>query len=213
MTSCLVLEGSMMKRLSIVLCCALLSCTSTAKPVRFSEAWPTELKAYDQATDAWTRRALIRASAKDYGSQLLEVYATFLSTQWRAAFVQRQSELQHLSEASREKLKAGQQQEAAQSHQLKLLISTYHPEHNELHREASIWRVVLVDESGAETEAKSIEKDRRPRQLIAAEFSKFDDFAEAYLVTFPKTKILDGQKFSLRISSSLGAAEMLWQRQ
>ena len=80
-----------------------------------------------------------------------------------------------------------------------------------MHRDDSIWRVALIDANGNETLAKSIERDRRPRQLIGAEFDNFGDFAEAYRVTFPySTELLEGHQFSLRMSSSLGTLEVDW---
>ncbi len=201
-----------------LLVCGLLAaatgCFRASQPVHLSEDWPKKAGDYSDATDDWTRRGLLRASFDDQGSQLLELYATFLSTEWRAAYVQRQAELQTMSEASRKELEDAQRKIAADSHQLVLLVSTYDPKYNDLHRERSIWRVVLVDDAGNEIAATNIDKDRRPRQLISAEFKKFGDFAEAYLVTFPHAPaILSGKKFSLRVTSSLGTVQVDWRRQ
>ena len=202
---------------SLTLCClvALLSaCFNKSQPIRLTEEWPAQVDDYQDVTDNWTRNGRLRASFSDQGSQLLELYATFLSTEWRAAYVQRQAELQTMSDASRGLLADEQKKIAAESHQVKLLMSTYHAQHNDLHRQDSIWRVVLVDEAGNEIAATSIEKDRRPRQLISAEFDKLSDFAEAYLVTFPHAPaILSGKSFSLRVTSSLGTVQLHWRGQ
>ena len=201
----------MKRTIVVVVALMLASCASQSRKVTFSESWPSQVRPYDKVTKAWTRRGLLRASLAEQGSQLLEFYATFLSTEWRAAFVQRQAELQTLSQPSQDSLEQEQRKAAAEHHQIQLLVSTYHSQHNDLHRERSIWRVVLVDSSGREIPASSIEKDRRPRQLIAAEFPKFGDFAEAYRVSFPHSKeILSSGSFSLRISSSLGTSEVSW---
>lgn len=202
---------------SLFLCCLVAlssACFSKSQPLQFTEEWPARVDDYQDVTDKWTRRGLLRASLSDQGSQLMELYATFLSTEWRAAYVQQQAELQTMSDASRQKLAAEQKQIAAESHQVKLLVSTYHQQHNDLHRDRSIWRVVLVDGAGNEIPATKIEKDRRPRELIAAEFEKLGDFAEAYLATFPPAPtLLAGQLFSLRVTSSLGTVEVKWRRQ
>lgn len=190
----------------------LASCFQQAKPVHFTNDWPNEVSPYDATTKAWTRRGLLRASLSEQGSQLLELYATFLSTEWRAAYVGRQAELQKLSEDSRSSLEQEQRKRASEGYVVKLLVSTYHPEHNDLHRDRSIWRVALIDSDGNEIPAESIEKDRRPRQLIAAEFENFGDFAEAYQVTFPHSpELLQGKEFALRIGSSLGTVEVNWE--
>lgn len=190
----------------------LASCFQQSKPIRFTDAWPKQASSYEATTKAWTRRGLLRASFTQQGSQLLELYATFLSTDWRAAYVGRQAELQKLSKAARESLEQEQRKLASEAYVVKLLVSTYHPEHNDLHRDRSIWRVALIDSEGNEIPAEKIEKDRRPRSLIAAEFEKFGDFAEAYQVTFPHSpELLQGKEFALRIGSSLGTVEVKWE--
>lgn len=190
---------------------SLAACGSSPQPVHLTEEWPANVDSYRDVTDRWTRHGILRASFSDQGSQLLEVYATFLSSEWRAAYVERQAKLQTLSAASRKELEDAQRAIAAENHQVKLLISTYHPQHNELHRERSIWRVVLVDDAGNEIAVSSIEKDRRPRQLIAAEFDNFGDFSEAYIASFPhEAALLRGKAFSLRVTSSLGTVQLGW---
>lgn len=197
--------------LLLTLLTSVAACGGAPQSVHLTDEWPTQVDDYEEVTERWTRHGVLRAPLSDQGSQLLEVYATFLSSEWRAAYVQRQAKLQTMSEASRKELEDTQRAIAAESHQVKLLISTYHPQHNELHRDQSIWRVVLVDEAGNEFRATTIEKDRRPRQLISAEFDKFGDFSEAYLATFPHdAAILAGKVFSLRVTSSLGTVQVDW---
>jgi hypothetical protein len=189
----------------------LASCAQNAKPVRFSDSWPDKVNSYESTANSWTRRGLLRASFADQGSQLVELYATFLSTEWRAAYVERQAKLRKLSANSRKSLEANQQKIAAEGYVVELLVTTYHPSHNDLHRDGSIWRLALVDGEGNETLAAKIEKDRRPRELIAAEFKHFGDFAEAYRVTFPHSpQLLHGKVFALRMGSALGSVEVNW---
>ena len=195
--------------LSLVTCAW--ACSSPATPVRFSDQWPTKVGGYEDTAEHWTRRGVLRAPFSEQGSQLVELYATFLSTEWRAAYVDRQAAVQKLSTKRRQELQSEQQERAQEGYEIELLVSTYHPQHNELHRERSIWRVSLVDEAGNEILANRIEKDRRPRQVVSAEFAHFGDFAEAYRVRFPHSPGLwQGKKFSLRVSSSLGLVEVHW---
>jgi len=187
------------------------ACGSPAKPVRFSDAWPDKVSSYESTSKSWTRRGLLRASFADQGSQLVELYATFLSTEWRAAYVERQTKLRKLSPGSRDSLEQDQKKLASQGYVVELLVTTYHPSHNDLHRDGSIWRVSLIDGNGNEIAAEKVEKDRRPRELIAADFRKFGEFAEAYQVTFPRApELLTGKSFALRMGSSLGTVEVDW---
>lgn len=188
-----------------------LGCASSSAPVRFSQEWPGAARDYEETSQQWTRRGVLRAPLKNQASQLMEVYATYLSTDWRASYVDRQSKLQKLSSARRVELEGEQKETAAKQHEVELLITTYYPQHNDLHRERSIWHVALVDDSGNEIAAQNVERDRRPREVVSAEFENFGDFAEAYRVTFPaEPAILKGKKFSLRVSSSLGMVEVEW---
>ena len=187
------------------------SCAQNARPVRFSDAWPDKVDSYESTAKSWTRRGLLRASFSEQGSQLVELYATFLSTEWRAAYVQRQAKVRKLSNDSRKSLEEDQRKIAADGYVVELLVTTYHPSHNDLHRDGSIWRIALVDGDGREIQAAKIEKDRRPRELIAADFKHFGDFAEAYSVTFPRSpELLQGKVFALRMGSTLGSVEVNW---
>lgn len=187
------------------------SCSQSAKPVRFSNDWPDKVNTYEVTSKSWTRKGLLRASYADQGSQLVELYATFLSTEWRAAYVERQTEIRKLSPGSRETLEQDQRKIAAEGHVVELLVTTYHSSHNDLHRDGSIWSLALVDGDGKEIPAIKIEKDRRPRELIAADFRHFGDFAQAYRVTFPHSpELLEGKVFALRMGSALGSVEVNW---
>jgi hypothetical protein len=187
------------------------ACGSTAKPVQFSDEWPSKVSTYDATSKSWTRRGLLRASLANQGSQLVELYATFLSTEWRAAYVDRQTKLRKLSQGSRNSLEQDQKKIASEGYVVQVLVATYHPSHNDLHRDSSIWRLSLVDSNGNEIPATQVEKDRRPRELIAADFKNFGDFSEAYQVTFPRDPgLLQGDSFALRMGSSLGSVEVTW---
>ncbi|MCP4446698.1 MAG: hypothetical protein GY811_15330 [Myxococcales bacterium] len=188
-----------------------IGCTHTAERVRFTQEWPGTAGDFEETSEHWTRRGVLRAPLEDQASQLMEVYATYLSTDWRASYVDRQCKLQRMSGERRLELEGEHQESAAKQHEVELLVTTYHPQHNDLHRERSIWRISLVDDSGNEISAQSVERDRRPREIVSAEFDNFGDFAEAYRVVFPaEPAILEGKKFSLRVSSSLGIVEVEW---
>lgn len=195
----------------ILLTFSLLACGSVDEPVRFSTDWPAKSTDFEDISSRWTRRGVLRAPLAQQANQLMEIYATYLSTDWRAAYVDQQAGLQKLSPARKDELVGEQQASAKSHHELELLITTYYPEHNELHRKRSIWRVTLVDDQGNEIAAEQVARDRRPREIIAAEFENFGDFAEAYVARFPAVpELLSGRKFSLRVASSLGMVEVDW---
>ena len=101
-------------RLSVILTAAFFSasCGSVDEPVNFSTEWPTKSPGYEEAATRWTRRGVLRAPLEQQASQLMEIYATYLSNDWRAAYVERQSKLQKLNGPRKAEL-AGQQQQTA----------------------------------------------------------------------------------------------------
>jgi hypothetical protein len=94
-------------------------------------------------------------------------------------------------------------------------METWDRRENDLDRgERSVWRVVLVDSEGHEHAATEIRRDKRPDQVIRAEFPAFDDFSRAYIARFPKDAVILGPGVAhvgLRLSSTRGAIDLSWQ--
>lgn len=201
-------------RYFFVLSLSLAACSGSSAAIHFSGQWPKGESDYEEVTDAWTRRDVLRASMAQQKSQLIELYATFLAPEWRDAYVRQQAHLRRLNDTARHELEEQHRKADSQYYEVQLLVTTYHHSHNDLHRgENSMWRVALIDEDGAEIPAERVERDRRPRQQIAAEFPDFGDFAEGYRAYFPRASDLwEGDSFALRVSSSLGAVEVEWRR-
>jgi hypothetical protein len=192
-----------------------LACTGSHSSIHYSNDWPSGESDYEDVTAAWTRRDVLRAPMAQQKTQLIELYATFLSPEWRHAYVRQQARLRRLNKQARAALEAEQRKADSEFYEVQLVVTTYHHSHNDLHRgENSMWKVALIDQDGKEIPAARVEKDRRPRQQIAAEFPKFGDFAAGYRAYFPKdSDLLAGSHFAMRVSSSLGAVEVFWNRE
>lgn len=195
-------------RLSALL---LVACTARA-PISLTPEWPRATGPYLEVHRAWTRHGLLR---KGY-QEVIEVYATFKSPAWRAAYIERQATVAHLSPDERALLVQSQQNAAAEGpYEVQLLVTTHDFRENDLNRgERSIWRVVLRDDRGNQVPAESIVRDRRPLQVIRAEFPDMGDFAVAYIARFPRTiEVLraDAEAFTLELSSPRGAVTLTWQ--
>ncbi|ACY17594.1 hypothetical protein [Haliangium ochraceum] len=175
--------------------------------------WPTTPGDYDEVHERWTRHAQLN----DYGTLLLDVYATFKAPPWRAAHAEYMAEQQGMSNAARTAYLA-QEREISESepYEVQLLVATNDRRENDLQKnQRASWRVVLVDAQGNELAPLSINRDRRPREVIRAEYPQLSDFAEAYVVTFPRDHALlgaDASHFALRIGNARGSVEMLWTR-
>lgn len=184
-----------------------------AGPVDLSGTWPDEPGSYREVHAQWSRHGVFT----DYTVPVLEVHATFKSPAWRAAHAAYLAERQNMSNASRAALLA-REREAGETgpYEVHLLVTTNDRSENDLHEgEDSVWRVVLADDAGNELEPMSIERDRRPRQVVRAEFPQLDDFAKVYVARFPRDIALlgpDARRFSLRIGSARGGVELVWER-
>lgn len=196
---------------ALLLLCTLGACATTG-PVSLSGAWPQTPGSYGEVQRAWTRHGSIR----DGYDQVLSVHATFKSPAWRAAYVEHMARNQRLPGNERQMLVEQSQKAVSEGpYEVELLVTTYDWRENDLNKgERSIWRIALVDDRGNEVEPVSIQRDRRPREVVRAEFPDLDDFAVPYIVRFPRTiEVLrpDARKFSLKMASSRGAVELVWQ--
>ena len=189
-----------------LLAAAAAACSRTPPPVDLSGAWPTSAGDYDDVTDAWTRRAILRG----HFQQTLELIATFRSPQWRAAAARAASVRGGSTAAAQEAARAAE----TGPYEFALVVSTYDRAENDLDRgDRSIWRVALVDDRGTETLATEIVRDKRPPEVIRAELPEFGDFANAYIARFPRTAAILGPGVSavtLRMWSSRGAVQLIW---
>ena len=195
---------------ALALALALAAACGGAAPVSLSDRWPAESGDYRDVTAAWTRHAELTAGYQE----ALVVDATFKSPEWRAAYVDRVAHLGRLSAAQRAELVAQQQKEAAEHYEVQLLVTTWDRRENDLHRGAkSVWKVVLVDDAGVTVEPASIERDRRPENVLRADYPALGDFSQAYVARFPRRVELmkpGSRGFALRIWGARGAVEMQW---
>lgn len=195
-----------------VLAAGVLGCGSrAAAPVNLDGTWPEKPGSYRAVHEQWTRHGMKRT----YESMVFEVYATFKSPAWRAAHANHMAGLQNMSNAARAAYLAQTRQASeTEPYEVHLLVTTNDRRENDLIKgKRSVWRVVLVDQQGNEIEPLSITRDRRPREVIAAEFPDFGDFAEPYVARFPRDTALLGpgmQRFSLKMGSTRGGVELVW---
>lgn len=166
---------------------------------------------YLDVTDDWTRKATLRGSYQE----VLELAATLKSPEWRAAHASRDAEHRGLVGAARDQRIAQARAEAAGPFEFELMVTTWDRRENDLDRgKKSTWRVALLDPTtGAEIEPLEIIKDRRPAFVVRTEFPAFGDFAQAYIVRFPREANVLGpgvKKVRLRLSSERGGLEVTW---
>ena len=177
---------------------------------------PASADDYEDVTEKWTRHG--RDHADTHGElvieQTIDVFATFKSPEWRAAYIAYLTEREDLSPAAVAELTEKSKAEAAAGYEVELLVATYDRRANDLQKGArSTWRVALVDDAGVEIVASEVKRDRRPTSEIKAEFPELGGFHSPYVARFPRTVDLlrpEARKFKLKVTSTQGGVTMVW---
>lgn len=186
------------------------ACAAAVPTVRLTEDWPAQIRDYSAVTEDWTRKAQLHANYQE----VCELVATFKSAEWRAARAVRDAEVRGLVGPARDQRLADARAEAAGPYELEVMVTTWDRRENDLERgKKSVWRVVLIDESGNEIEPLEIVRDRRPAFVVRAEFPALGEFATPYVARFPRTTPLFGpsaRRVRLRMSSTRGGLEVAW---
>ena len=197
--------------LAILWLCA--ACGSTSRPVRLTEDWPATARDYNDVVQDWTRRAELRG---DY-QEVCELVATLKSAEWRASHAAHDADIRQLAGEARAQYIAQSRAELAGPVEFEVMVTTWDRRENDLDRgKKSVWRIVLIDESGQEIEPLEIIKDRRPSFVVRAEFPALGEFATPYIARFPHTAQMfgpDAKQVRLRMSSPRGGLEVIWKAQ
>ncbi len=197
---------------------ALAGCHTSSPPIELSSAWPRKAGDFDDVNEKWTRHGRdnsgLGGEQRYRLEQTIDIYATFKSPEWRAAWISHQAERHHLSGAAIRELTDKAKAEDAERYEVALLVATHDRRSNDLQKGTrSTWRVALVDESGTEIVASEIKRDRRPHVEIAAEFPHMGDFHEPYVARFPRSVDLlrpEARRFLLKVTSEQGGVVLEW---
>lgn len=197
-----------MRLASLVL--VLAACSASPAPVSLSETWPSQTGDFEDVNQDWTRKATLRGEYQ----QALEVFATFRSPAWRAARAAHEVRMRNLQGGAADAVHAAARTAAEGDYEVALVVTTYERSENDLHRgDRSVWRVALVDDAGVETPPTKIVRDRRPPDILRADFPMIGDFATVYVATFPRTASVlhaGARRVALRMWSVRGAVELVW---
>jgi hypothetical protein len=178
--------------------------------VRLTEDWPAQVRSYGVVVADWTRKAQLRGEYQE----VCELVATLKSAEWRASHASHDADVRGLTGTAREQYLAASRTELAGPYELEVMVTTWDRRENDLDRgKKSVWRVVLIDETGQEIEPLEIVKDRRPLFVVRAEFPSLGEFAQAYVARFPRTAAIFGpaaKQIRLRMSSTRGGLEVDW---
>lgn len=163
---------------------------------------------YERITTQWTRKGEMRQRYQE----ALTVSATFKSLQWREAFARKTGADRGLEGPALDQHVAQAKADDAGPLEFQMIVVTWDRSENDLDRgKKSVWRIRLLDDQGMEVEPLEILKDKRPDYIIRAEFpSMAAQFAEAYIVRFPREKLTNLSNLKLHMSSPRGGVRLVW---
>jgi hypothetical protein len=162
---------------------------------------------YERTTTSWTRRGEMRQRYQE----ALTVAVTFKSLQWREAFARKTGEDRGLEGPALDQHIAKAKADDAGPLEFQMVVVTWDRRENDLERgKKSVWRITLLDDQGMEVEPLEVLKDKRPDYIIRAEFPAMTNFAEAYIVRFPREKITNLANLRMRMSSPRGGLRLVW---
>ena len=187
------------------------SCAAPAPLLSLQPERTLESEDYEATLKRWTRKD----DVFDGLFSVMFAHATFHSPEFRRAFLERFPEFYGRGSEEGQRLTLADPE--AETHwAFFLAVSTSNQRWNDLARSDSIWRVTLQSDEGPEVEAKvsPIGLDYNIRIF----YPYLTPFSSGYRLEFPLTN-LEGRPIihnrtrtiRLRISSALGAAELIWE--
>lgn len=194
--------------------CGGLGCGGSAEDLSAREGRFTP-EDYAQVYDKWTRAA----DEFSFGNlnDVLNATATYLSAEFRSAYVVRYAHDHGYTTEERERLRDSSLADAKADHGFFVTMAGTDYRESDLTSERSAWRVVLVDPSGRTTVPTKIERIRKPSPAEKEYFPSVSPFRHTFRLSFPRTRS-DGTPvigpemphFILRFAGPEGVVDLRW---
>jgi hypothetical protein len=195
---------------------ALAGCASTrSQTVDFSDTTKSYRRDdYPAVFEAWTRHAKL---VQDVGT-VMEVWATFKSSDFRQAYVAKYAKVYDLADGERESLAKSEREKARAVYDIHLVAQSTNERWNDLANRNSPWRLTLLDGTGAELASTSVRIEKLPDAYEIEFFPNRTPFSKTYAVRFvPPEGAGDAfvgpssGRLILRLASPVGKLEVAWE--
>lgn len=181
--------------------------------VDFSEAPRDYLpNDYPGVYQRWTRH--------DYAAlqvdKSLEVWATFMSWDFRESYLEKYASIYSLSDTKRAELRQGQREAYHTAYEFHVIAQSASWDWNDLEKANSPWRLTLVDALGHELPSERVRIDKLPDAYEREFFPARGPFTKSYSVRFivpaPGADFVGAKSGSLtlRIVSPIGRIDLVW---
>lgn len=185
-----------------------------SKGVDFSDQRKTfEPDDYGRVFDTWTRSGSV---IQDLGT-VIEIWATYKSWEFRQAFLEKYNAVYGPPEGDRAAMFESQRAAANDVYEFHVVVETTDYRWNDLDKRNSPWRVTLVDGTGAELPASSIDVQKLPLMYESQFFPKRTEFSRTYVFRFEKTRdeetaFVGAQsgRLVLRVAGPMARVDLVW---
>jgi hypothetical protein len=202
--------------MAFALVAALAGCASSRpQTVDFSDATKSyRSDDYPKVFDAWTRHYKL---VQDIGT-VLEVWGTFMSWDFRQAYVAKYAKVYDLAPGEREQLAKAQRETARAVYEIHLVAQSTNDKWVDFDKSSSPWRMTLIDGTGAELAPTSIKLQKLPDIYENEFFPTRTPFSRTYTVRFVRPE--GGEetfvgprsgRLILRIASPVGKVDVSWE--
>lgn len=198
------------------------ACAAPKSPtVDFSEAARDyRSKDYKTVYERWTRHD----TALHVVDSALEVWATFMSWDFREAYIERYASIYSLSDTDRRTLRQAQLESFRGGYEFHMTAQSSNYKWNDLEKKDSAWRVTLLDGLGHELTPESLRIHKLPDAYEREFFPNKTPFTKTFALRFaapsaggegtapppPEFKGPKSGSITLRIAGPLGRVELVW---
>jgi len=199
----------------VVLCGALAGACANPQPgaVDFTDRNRNySSRDYAAVYGRWTRHG----KAVHGLDNVLEVWATYKSFEFREAFVEHYADLYRLPEAERQRLRASEHDAARDGYDFHVTAQSTEFRWNDLENDNTAWRITLVDGAGRQLAPESVELPKLPDAFVEEFFPDRTPFSRTYRIRFrPPAEATQfagtaSGRLTLSFAGPLGHVDLTW---
>lgn len=162
---------------------------------------------YRSALDTWTRTKSLHSQFETRA----DLYATFKSAPFRAAYAKDYARLYNLTEEQMKTRREVLDEMASDFSEFFVYAAMPDRDANDFDKSGSVWKVYLYDDRGNRFEPMEIRKLGKVTPLVTAFYPYVNPYhGTCYTLKFPAGSVAEGKPFRLVFTGVLGKVELLW---
>jgi hypothetical protein len=162
---------------------------------------------YRAVLDTWTRTKVLHSQFETRA----DIFATFKSTPFRAAYAKDYARLYDLTEAQAKARREVIEEVASDFDEFFFYAALPDRQANDFDKSSSIWKIYLFDDRGNRFEPVEIRKIDKVTPLVTSFYPYVNpSYGTCYALKFPAGSVPGGKPFKLLFTGVLGGIELSW---